>query len=342
MNNCKLCKKKEGNKKGSHIVPHFLLKKIENIKGKTGRDYELAFSIDEFETTSYFGRSILPEKLEEVYGELSDEEIENNSHPLIVDYIFCSDCEERLSVIESTYSKTLKKQQEKEYDSGIASEVGLLFWLSVIWRMSINKKSGAELTSFENETSRRILHKNLKKKISDIDIEGIQTSPDLNKITYRLFRCPNFTDKNPTHLLFHPKFRKPYVLMVDEFILLLSFKNNYNDFINLNFFGLKKDVFQATVNQKISNEKIYPITEEDFISIHEELYEFMRNIRGDKLENYFNKVHRVAGGKGRKMSEEIKKEILKELKSEEKKLGRKYTIADLNNSTIKILKQYAS
>lgn len=34
MEKCNLCKENDADKKGSHIVPHFLLKRIENIEGK--------------------------------------------------------------------------------------------------------------------------------------------------------------------------------------------------------------------------------------------------------------------------------------------------------------------
>jgi hypothetical protein len=82
---CRLCHKKEADKKGSHIVPHFLLKRIENIEGKTQRDYELGFRIDKMGMSSHFGRSVQSEKLEETFGEISDKDIENNTHPLVVD-----------------------------------------------------------------------------------------------------------------------------------------------------------------------------------------------------------------------------------------------------------------
>jgi hypothetical protein len=47
------------------------------------------------------------------------------------------------------------------------------------------------------------------------------------------------------------------------------------------------------------------------------------------------------GGKGKIMPEEIRKEIMEELTTEEKKLGRKYNITDLRNSTMKVMKKYA-
>ncbi|WP_272152102.1 hypothetical protein [Tenacibaculum aiptasiae] len=341
MKNCQLCKDNKADKKGSHIVPHFLLKRIENIEGKSGRDYELGFSIGEFNTDSHFGRSVQPEKLEDIYGELSDKEIEENKHPLVVDFMFCSSCETRFSIIESEYAKTLSKSDDKEYDSGIPSELGLLFWASVLWRMSINKKSGVQLTKNENEVLRRILNRCLTDNISNIDFETMRNSKDLQKINYKIFRSPDYTDKHPTFLLLHPKFRKPYTLIINEFVLLFSFKNNFNDYLNKDCFGLEEEVFVAPINQNNSNELIKPIEESFFLNMNTELINLMKTIRVKKLDLFFNKLHRGIGGKGNTMPEAIRKEIMDELTAEEKKLGRKYNITDLRNSTMKVMKKYA-
>lgn len=341
MKNCLLCKENKANKKGSHIVPHFLLKRIENVDGKTGRDYELGFSIGEFNTDSHFGRAIQPEILEDVYGKLSDNEIEKNQHPLVVDYVFCSSCETRFSKIENEYSKTLKKYSEKEYDSGIPAELGFLFWASILWRMSINKKSGVQLTKNENEILRRVLNRCLTDTIATIDIKSMRTSKDLKKISYKLFRSPNYTDKHTTFLLLHPKFRNPYTLIINEFILLFSFKNNFNDYLIKDCFGLKEDIFKAHTNQKKSNEIILPIGETFFLQLNTKLVNLMKTIRVLNLNLFFNRLHIAMGGVGKTMPEEIRKEIMEELTSEEKKLGRKYNISDLRNSTIKIMKKYA-
>src|SRR5512145_500874 len=110
MDKCKLCNKDDADKTGSHIVPYFLMKMIDNERGKKERGKELGFNIGELVTTSYFGQSVLPEKLTEIYGELSDTEIEDNKVPLIVDNFFCTDCESKLSQIENEYAKTLNNK----------------------------------------------------------------------------------------------------------------------------------------------------------------------------------------------------------------------------------------
>lgn len=115
---CKLCGKEEADKKGSHIVPHFLLKRIINVEGKNQRDYELGFRFDKMGMSSYFGRAVQPEKLEETFGEISDDDIAKNKQQLVVDNYYCSKCENRFSLIESAYSKTLNKTDSKVYESG--------------------------------------------------------------------------------------------------------------------------------------------------------------------------------------------------------------------------------
>src|SRR5690554_2297226 len=112
MRNCLLCDENPADKTGSHIVPHFLAKRIDNEPGESGRDKEMGFVITEDSTTSYFGRSVQPEKLEEIYGEVTDELIENNSIDGIVDNYFCSDCETNLAIIESEYAKTIESNTE--------------------------------------------------------------------------------------------------------------------------------------------------------------------------------------------------------------------------------------
>ncbi|MCG6191346.1 hypothetical protein [Maribellus maritimus] len=340
---CRLCKTNPADKKGSHIVPHFLLKRIENIEGKSGRDYELGFYIEEFDTKSHFGRALQQEKLEDIYGTLSEEEIEANksNHPLIADNIFCSGCEKRLSIIESEYSKTLiEKGDGDKYKSGVSSEVGILFWMSVIWRMSINNKSGVQITKGEAEIARRILDRTLADSITNIDFENMQVSKDLKKIGYKILRCPGFSESSPTFLFFHPEFDKPYSLLIDEYILAFSFTNNYIHYNTRNFFGIREEILTSTTNQIGTEEEVGLLSEKLLKETGEGLIDKMKTIRAKNLDLFFNKIHVAIGGEGNYMPEKIKKEILSELTSNEKKLGRKYNLQDLRDSTIKILSKY--
>ncbi|MDP5170057.1 MAG: hypothetical protein NWR72_07415 [Bacteroidia bacterium] len=138
------------------MVPHFLLKRIENIEGKTGRDYEIGFQIGDLYTQSHFGRSVSLESLENAFGEISDEDIEKNIHPFVEDHVFCRECEKRLAELESKYSKSMSVygDEDSSYSSGIDYQIGLLFWLSLIWRLSISQAANSFLLCRGPLTSR--------------------------------------------------------------------------------------------------------------------------------------------------------------------------------------------
>ena len=59
MNNCLLCQQHETDKTGSHIIPSFLMKRI-NGEGK--RDNEIGFEIKNGIVETYFGRDIYEDK----------------------------------------------------------------------------------------------------------------------------------------------------------------------------------------------------------------------------------------------------------------------------------------
>ena len=151
MQYCRLCEKRKADKTGSHLVPHFIQKTIDNIDKDTGRDKELGFTISQTENISYFGRSILPEKLDDIYGELSKSEIKKVHNPNIVDYLFCSDCEKKFAIIENEYSKSVSQSDsEKNYESNTIPGLAFLFWISILWRISISRKFGLVLKPKES------------------------------------------------------------------------------------------------------------------------------------------------------------------------------------------------
>ena len=76
------------------------------------------------------------------------------------------------------------------------------------------------------------------------------------------------------------------------------------------------------------------------MTANNQIINFMKTIRFSKLDLFFNRLHVAMGGKGKTMPAVIRKEIMDELTSEEKKLGRKYNLTDLKISTMKVMKKY--
>ncbi len=338
---CRLCGKEEADKKGSHIVPHFLLKRVINVEGKTERDYELGFRIDKMGMSSHFGRAVQPEKLEETFGVISDEDIVHNQKQLVVDNYYCSGCEKRFSLIESVYSKTLNKKDTRIYQSGVTTILGLLFWGSVVWRMSNHGQSGVKLKHEQEEFLRSILDKYLPEddinELSSIDFDSIK---DLSRISYKLLRFNNVEKNDFKFLLVDPEYVNCFVLLIDEFILAFTFDKNYEDFDKSGKLELEK-LFEGIDESELKGyEQIYPFAKDVYINISKKMVDIAKNQYYEGINEYCDMIHRELGGSGNTMPQKIKNEIYLKLAFNETKLGRKYTHEDLVSSVKEVMQKY--
>lgn len=321
---CRLCLKQPANQTGSHIIPFFILRMIDDEDGSKKRGKDLGFKMGSTFDTSYFGRSVLPEKLDEVYGDLNDEEIEELSDsPWIIDNIFCSDCEKRFSVIENEYAKTLDKYDEGKLYTSTRGDISFLFWLSVMWRVSITKQAYQLKQKHEN-LLRRLLDKYLVDHIEDIDL-NIESDPECREISYRILRCPEYPD--PMSGIFHPMHFQPYCALIGEYVIFLYLKRSYINQTKQSFFGLEKLAEEAKLNNVYEDEVILPISN---VSLAEGLSNIIHFKTDERLKNYSNlldQIHQKAGKAGQ-MPPALKNLVFERLTDDEKKLGRKYTQED--------------
>lgn len=338
MDNCKLCKSRLADKTGSHLIPHFILKRIDNEIGKSERNKELGFRIGGLETTSYFGQSVLPEKLNEIFGELSDEEIKKNNIPLIVDHYFCTECEKKISQIESEYAKTLAN---KGIESEIAPEISLLFWISILWRVSISKKQGFILKDKEGELLRRILNKHLNLKIKNIDSDSLKKDIECQNLSYRLIRCPDYSESEATYLFCHPFHKMPYSIILDEYVLFFYFKKGHVDNLMQSFFGFENGLKGTGINTVLVGENKIIYEKKTFKSCLENLVNLITDNRFKNYDWLFDEAHKKMGGQGSQMPLLLKQNIVNRLISDEKQLGRKYTFESLVIAMYEEMKKYA-
>ncbi len=133
---CALCRNEKADQTGSHMVPNLLTAVAFSFDGKSKRDREIVelYNLSDHTMDSvYYGREVSQEKYMSDLGHaMTDEEFEANTNVLVRDNIFCKGCEKRFSVVETAYG---------DYYKGIKKDVNprvaYLFWLSVVWRMSI-------------------------------------------------------------------------------------------------------------------------------------------------------------------------------------------------------------
>lgn len=235
---CNLCKKRSADKKNSHIIPHGLIKSMANQLGKKEREYEINFRIGYLEDETYIGRSVSPEKIEEVLGK---DQISKNINPYVRDYILCRICEERIASIESSYLGAKTTLSENQTTKKIACKEAILFWLSIIWRCSI-----ASFTGFK-------LDRKLEKRVETI-LNNLLPSAEtetkhyeqLDAFSYRLFKLPPSDDstKNSLSILKYNS-SLPLRLILNEYILVFYYNNST---LPYSFFGLEKILEEAHIN----------------------------------------------------------------------------------------------
>lgn len=254
---CNICLNKEADKKGSHIVPAFILKTLFE------RNKEFVVSIGSEAVQNHIGRELTPEQIEEYMGrELTDEEIEQNYIPFIEDNIFCSDCEKRLGHLESLYADKIHKKLsvlecDKDDVISFENEIGLisLFWYSVILRFSIAQHNKFNLKEKEYRAIRNYLNDNLKDTTQELKSH---LEKDIS------FNCPYpigiFFNSNAVKKLSSnsvldiPKYKNPYFLLFNEYIIIFYNKATQVNGMKHSFFGLEKS-FEATKNINYNKQK---------------------------------------------------------------------------------------
>ena len=306
---CLLCKCSRADKKGSHIVPSFLMKRINSHDGCLQRDHEVGFEIRSSEVKAYFGRSIYRDVREEYTDDQSM--MESRFNPDMLDYDFCSSCEFWFSKLESSYAKSidLKNKPDSLIINNKASGLdSMLFWCSILWRGSVTRHFGNSLHPDFEKKLRRVL---LKKSIDGTNLQ------------YALFRCLDYSKRYPgaTAAIMESK-KDTAILMIDEYLLIM-----YNG----NPAAKKKSTFlggraqftpsqEVVFNNGIDKERISCMPEEVFDQILLSICFYaasQMDIRGK-----FNRLHsRLFGVPA---PPEIIEEIMDEMRKA--KLGDIYTI----------------
>lgn len=306
---CLLCKHEQANKKGSHIVPSFLMKRINSHDGCLQRDHEVGFEIRSSEVKTYFGRSIYRDVREEYTDDQSM--LESRFNPDMLDHVFCSGCESLFSKLESSYANSIDLKNEPDsliINNKASGLEAMLFWCSILWRSSVTRHFGNSLHPDFEKKLRRVL---LKKSI------------DSTNLQYALFRCFDYSKRYPgaTVAIMESK-KDTAILMIDEYLLIM-----YNG----NPAAKKKSTFlggraqftpsqEVVFNNGIDKERISCMPEEVFDQILLSICFYaasQMDIRGK-----FNRLHsRLFGVPA---PPEIIEEIIDEMRKA--KLGDIYTI----------------
>lgn len=324
MNKCSLCLINDADKTGSHTVPHFLVKKVDNYNGQKERDKEMGFMINDQEINSYAGRSLLPEQIEETIGQ----ESKNVSFkvPHVVDHFICTDCEKYFSDIESEYSYI------ESLNSSIDVVTASAFWAGVVWRASASKVHGFRLSAkFEKSLRREVLK---FKNDRDYLIERFE---------YVVLKSAlENGHKNPLVLSFLSALKLPNAALIGPYALIFSPKQVHLDPSKFSFYGLEKLFTLNEISKKIETGKapIFAVSDQEFRIA---LIQFWK-IKGQTFKlNIISRLHNVyrsLGGKGKYMPRELIEQIFKELETLPVKDTMRYGTENVRQAVFNVLKRY--
>lgn len=246
-----------------------------NEEGKKGRDREISFKIEAYTTNAYIGRSVSVEAINEVLGkEPTEEDLQQNINHYTEDYFLCSNCEKRISHIESYYSTKGKVNgiPHSIISNEVESELAILFWISIVWRISVTDIPGPKLQPKERERLRNTLNACLGNSIEEIKINTKKHISLMKEIrTIVLYEAPN---ANPTGKMYstNSSHRFPYSYIINDYVLYFYFKKKHTNALKKAFFGLEKFQQKRLLNSINSkNEILYIISEDDANKAREEV-----------------------------------------------------------------------
>lgn len=217
---CTLCRIRPANKTGSHMVPNFLAHPTFSWDGKGKRGHEALNHdyLNEMNSNSQFYGSDVPEwRFAQGAGktEVSDEDIEKNINQLEYDNEFCSICENRFGVLETAYSQFYNGQQKR-----IDPRVAYLFWLSVLWRMSMGSM-GVFMDMHDELDLRKLLDEN----ILDTDKAIAAATSDLGDWKYVMFRAEGLWPNGDKGIFGSRMENSPYVVMYNDLVMVFFHDN---------------------------------------------------------------------------------------------------------------------
>lgn len=302
---CKLCKNAIADKTNSHIMSHFLIKEVINYEGSKERDKEYSFSISPQNIEVYFGQNTLTlDIFKKIYGrEFSYDEIDeinkgNIPNPYARDYILCSDCEKKLSVIESYFQDNVyKKLKEGKPISGKNNEnlIIRLFLYSLIWRMSSVKFNNFQLDANTEEKLRVILDKCLSNNVKELLENVVNNKAEITDypliLTFLEASPESDTTENVIWVDLHTKM--PYFFIINNLAIQFYTKESHTRSTPRTFFGLTDLVkTKEYVNFKEEKFKISVVNNEGRLSILEEIFSFNAHLKIQKIVEIFRLLYK--------------------------------------------------
>lgn len=298
---CCLCRTMPANKTGSHMVPNFLAHPTFSWDGK-GKRFHEALNHDFLNASErncqFYGREVPDWRFAQGEGkkEVTEEDIEKNVNQLEYDNEFCSRCEDRFGVLESAYSKFYSGQQKT-----IHPRVAYLFWLSVLWRMSMGSMS--IFMDMNDELSlRELLDDNMLDSVKEIE----ERETDLAGWQYAIFRAEGLREGDKG-ILGYRKESSPYVVMYNDLVMVFYHSVPKDTELTIGPINVKREM----LNDWHSFEKATLVDRRWFWDVRDWMVESSYDFYDPIREGVLRTIRETERSEGRVINDRDKKELIK-------------------------------
>ena len=298
---CCLCRVMPANKTGSHMVPNFLAHPTFSWDGKGKRFHEALnhdFINAQDRNCQFYGREVPDWRfaLGEGKKDVTEEDIKKNVNQLEFDNEFCSHCENRFGVLEMAYSQFYNGQQKK-----IHPRVAYLFWLSVLWRMSMGSMS-----IFMDMHEELALHKLLDDNMLNT-VKGIEESDtDLADWRYAMYKADNLRDGDKG-ILGYRKECSPYVVMYNDLVMVFYHHNPTNEELTIGPISVQREM----LNDWHSEEKCLKVDRRWFWDVRDWIDESSYDFYDPAREKALISIRETERSENRVIDAQVKAEAIK-------------------------------
>jgi len=298
---CCLCRGMPANKTGSHMVPNFLAHPTFSWDGKGKRFHEALnhdFINAQDRNCQFYGREVPDWRfaLGEGKKDVTEEDIKKNVNQLEFDNEFCSHCENRFGVLEMAYSQFYNGQQKK-----IHPRVAYLFWLSVLWRMSMGSMS-IFMDIHEELALHKLLDDNMLNTVKEIE----ESDTDLADWRYAMYKADNLRDGDKG-ILGYRKECSPYVVMYNDLVMVFYHHNPTDEELTIGPISVQREM----LNDWHSEEKSLKVNRRWFWDVRDWIDESYYDFYDPAREKALISIREIERSENRVIDAQVKAEAIK-------------------------------
>jgi hypothetical protein len=213
---CALCKKNKPDKKNTHFLTDAIIRPCLNEDGSNEREKGFYYDIStgKMDTEFNFQRGATEATFLKEMGRLPTDEENKKARviPFSVDYIFCTDCENKFTKIEDAFTKKfLPEFREKNMEQTTGFETFdyktvRMFFLLQVWRTSICTQI-LKLSPLIEEQLRVIIHEDLQEEVNKF----------LLNVTY--LNTTGGAKEYTTNFVGYASGKNPYIIFMNDFVI---------------------------------------------------------------------------------------------------------------------------